>query len=88
VNNLLAAGAEAIDVNGNRIVIGVPIDSATSPLTITAIGDPTRLGLVAELMTQQLHADRRVRSAAYRIESDVVIRSVVSEKPFVYAVPS
>jgi len=39
-------------------------------------------------MTQQLRADRRVRGASYRVESDIVIRSVISEKPFVYAVPS
>ncbi|HKC19760.1 MAG TPA: DUF881 domain-containing protein [Candidatus Dormibacteraeota bacterium] len=88
VNNLFAGGAEAIDINGSRMVMGAPVDSASSPLTITAIGDPTRLGVVADLMTQELHTDRRVRSADYRIESDVVIRSVVSEKPFVYAVPS
>jgi hypothetical protein len=39
-------------------------------------------------MTQQLRGDRRVRSASYSVESDAVIRSVLSEKPFVYAVPS
>lgn len=88
VNNLLAAGGEAIDINGNRIVMGVPITAVSSPLTISVIGDPTRLGLVADLMTQQLRADRRVRSATYRTETDIVIGSVISEKPFVYAVPS
>jgi uncharacterized protein YlxW (UPF0749 family) len=99
INNLSAGGAEAIDVNGSRVTVGVAISQGrpgvdvngavvTPPWTITVIGDPTRLGLVADLMTQQLRADRRVRSAAYRVESDVVIRSVISEKPFVYAVPS
>lgn len=88
INNLFAGGAEAIDVNGNRIVTGVPVVAVSSPLTISAIGDVTRLGLVAALMTQQLRADRRVRSASYRVESDIVIRSTVSAKPFVYAVPS
>lgn len=88
VNNLLAAGGEAIDINGNRIVMGVPITAVSSPLTISVIGDPTRLGLVADLMTQQLRADRRVRGATYRTETDIVIGSVISEKPFVYAVPS
>jgi len=39
-------------------------------------------------MTQQLLADRRVRSATYELRPEVVIRSVVSEKPFVYAVAS
>lgn len=88
LNNLFAGGAEAIDVNGSRMVMGVPVNTVSTPLTISAIGDPTRLGLVAELMTQQLRGDRRVRSASYRAESDVVIRSTISAKPFVYAVPS
>lgn len=88
LNNLFAGGAEAIDLNGNRIVTGVPVAEVSSPLTISAIGDVTRLGLVADLMTQQLRADRRVRGASYQVESDVVIRSTVSAKPFVYAVPS
>ena len=99
LNNLSSGGAEAIDVNDNRVVIGAAISSTgsgviingvaiTPPWTISVIGDPTRLGLVAGLMTQQLRADRRVRGASYRVESDIVIRSVISEKPFVYAVPS
>lgn len=99
LNNLSASGAEAIDVNDRRVVVGLPVSQTdsgvaidglvvTPPWTIAVIGDPTRLGLVADLMTQQLRTDRRVRVATYRVESDVVIRSVISEKPFVYAVPS
>jgi uncharacterized protein YlxW (UPF0749 family) len=99
LNNLSSGGAEAIDVNNNRVVMGAAISqngsnvaingvAITPPWTISVIGDPTRLGLVADLMTQQLRADRRVRGAGYRVEADVVIRSVISEKPFVYAVPS
>jgi uncharacterized protein YlxW (UPF0749 family) len=99
LNNLSSGGAEATDVNGNRVVMGAAMSQngsgvaingvgITPPWTISVIGDPTRLGLVADLMTQQLRADRRVRGASYRVESDVVIRSVISEKPFVYAVPS
>lgn len=99
LNNLSAGGAEAVDVNDRRVVMGVPIsqsgsgvaiggDNVAPPWTITVIGDPTRLALVADLMTQQLRADRRVRSAGYRVVSDVVIQSVISEKPFVYAVPT
>lgn len=99
LNNLSSGGAEAIDVNNNRVLMGAAISqdgsrvvingvTVTPPWTISVIGDPTRLGLVADLMTQQLRADRRVRGASYRVESDIVIRSVVSEKPFVYAVPS
>ena len=98
LNNLSAAGAEAIDVNGHRVVTGVPVAQTTngvavdgnvivSPWTISVIGDPNRLALVADLMTQQLRADRRVRGASYRVETDVVISSLISEKPFVYALP-
>jgi len=28
-----------------------------------------------------------VRQATYRVESDIVIRAVVTERPFVYGVP-
>ena len=99
LNNLLAAGAEAVDVNGRRIVTGVPVTQAGGvvevdgiavppPWRIAAIGDPTRLADIAQLMTRQLAADRRVRSASYTTEPIVDIRSTVSEKPFVYAVAS
>ncbi len=99
VNNLAAGGAEAIDINGRRIVAGVPIEQTAQgvsvdgvvvapPWTISVIGDSTRLAEVAGLMTQQLRTDRRVHSAGYTVEPDVVIRSTVSQKPFVYAVPA
>jgi uncharacterized protein YlxW (UPF0749 family) len=99
LNNLASGGAEAMDVNDRRIVTGVPVDQTSggvsvdgvviaAPWTILAIGDSNRVAYVADLMTQQLRADRRVRQATYRVESDVVISSVVSQKPFVYAVPS
>jgi uncharacterized protein YlxW (UPF0749 family) len=98
LNNLAVGGAEAIAVNNRRVVVGVPIGQTSGgveidgvvvppPWTITSIGDPNRLAEVAGLMTQQLRADRRVRQASYRVESDVVITSVVSERPFVYAIP-
>lgn len=99
LNNLAAGGAEAMDVNGRRVVTGVAVTQSggrvaidgvpvAPPWTISAIGDPNRLGLVSGLMTQQLRADRRVRGATYRLEPNLVIRSVISEKPFVYAVPA
>jgi uncharacterized protein YlxW (UPF0749 family) len=99
LNNLAAGGAEAMAVNDRRVVAGVPIEQAgggvaidgvvvAAPWTITTIGDANRLAEVADLMTSQLRADRRVRQATYRIEADVLIRSVVSERPFVYAVSS
>ena len=97
LNNLGSGGGEAMAVNGHRFVVGVPIEQgpagvtiggapAPAPWTIVAIGDTTRLAETADLMTQQLRGDRRVHEAAYRVEADVAIRSVVSEKPFVYGV--
>lgn len=99
LNNLAAGGAEAIDINDHRVVTGTRVEQTAggvmvggavvlAPWTIATIGDATRLAQVADLMTRQLRTDRRVRQAAYRVESDVVIRSVVSAKPFVYAVSS
>jgi uncharacterized protein YlxW (UPF0749 family) len=99
INNLAAGGAEATSVNDHRVVAGVAIEQTGSgvaidgvvvfsPWTITTIGDANRLGEVADLMTQALTADRRVREATYRVEADVEIRSVVSARPFVYAVGS
>ena len=99
LNNLAAAGAEAVDVNDRRVAMGIPVYQTSGgvaingamvipPWTITAIGDANRLGAVADLMAQQLRADRRVRMATFRVEADVVIRSVLSEKPFVYAIAS
>jgi uncharacterized protein YlxW (UPF0749 family) len=95
LNNLAVGGAEAMAVNNMRVAVGVPIEQTSGgvaidgvvvppPWTISTIGDASRLGEVADLMTQQLRADRRVRQATYRIEADVVIASVVSERPFVY----
>jgi uncharacterized protein YlxW (UPF0749 family) len=99
INNLAAGGAEAMAVNDHRIVTGVAIEQtgagvaidgalATPPWTITTIGDANRLTEVADLMTTALNADRRVRQASYRVEADVAIQSVVSARPFVYAVAS
>jgi uncharacterized protein YlxW (UPF0749 family) len=99
INNLAAGGAEAIAVNDQRVVAGVAVEQTsagvaidgvvvTPPWTITAIGDANRLTQVADLMTSALNADRRVREATYRVETDVAIRSVVSARPFVYAVGS
>ena len=99
LNNLSSGGAEAIAVNDRRVVAGVPIENMTggvaidgqvvrTPWTITTIGDSNRIAEVANLMTQDLRADRRVRQASYRVEIDVAIQSVISEKPFVYAISS
>jgi len=99
LNNLATGGAEATSVNDQRVVTGVAIEQTGAgvaidgsvvapPWTITTIGDSNRLGEVADLMTRALNADRRVREATYRVESDVAIRPVVSARPFVYAIGS
>ena len=97
LNNLGIGGAEAIAVNDRRVVVGVAIEQTQagvtiggvvvpSPWTISVIGDANRLAQAADLMTQLLRTDRRVLQATYRVEADVVIRAVVSERPFVYGV--
>jgi uncharacterized protein YlxW (UPF0749 family) len=96
LNNLSGGGAEAIAVNDHRIAVGVPIAQTANgvtidgglvppPWTIAAIGDANRLAEVAAVMTQQLRGDRRVRQATYRVEADLVIRAVISQRPYVYA---
>jgi uncharacterized protein YlxW (UPF0749 family) len=97
LNNLAVGGAEAIEVNDRRYVVGVPVEQTSdgvtvdgvlvpTPWTISVIGDANRLAQAADLMTQQMRADRRVRQATYRVEADVVIRAVVTERPFVYGI--
>jgi uncharacterized protein YlxW (UPF0749 family) len=99
INNLSAGGAEAMAVNDHRVVTGVAIEQSGAgvaidgvvvapPWTISTIGDANRIGEVAGLMTKALSADRRVRQATYRVETDVVIQSVISARPFVYAIVS
>ena len=95
LNNLAVGGAEAMSVNDRRVVLGVPVHQTPGgvtiggvqvqpPWTISAIGDANRLAQAADLMTQQMRADRRVRQATYRVEADLVIRAIVTERPFVY----
>ena len=95
LNNLRNGGAEAIDLNGRRVLTVTPLRSVTGgvsidgvpvrgPWTLAAIGDPTRLGGVADLMTRSLRGDPRVRSASYRIDTDLQIRSIVVQRPFLY----
>jgi uncharacterized protein YlxW (UPF0749 family) len=96
LNNLAVAGAEAIAVNDRRVGVGVPIvqvsggvsidgEVITAPWTISAIGDANRLAEAADVMTQQMRADRRVRLASYRVEAVIDIRAVTTERPYVYA---
>jgi len=95
VDNLRVAGAEALALNDRRLVTSsvikasgdaIDVDGAQvhGPWTLSAIGDPTRLAGAADQMTRSLRDDPRVRRAAYRSESDLVIRSTVVQRPFVY----
>ncbi|HXC78367.1 MAG TPA: DUF881 domain-containing protein [Candidatus Acidoferrum sp.] len=95
LNNLGIGGAEAIEVNDRRFAVGVSIDQTQGgvtvggflvpvPWTISVIGDANQLAQAADLMTQSLRADRRVQQATYGVEADVVIRAVVTDRPFVY----
>jgi len=95
VNNLRAAGAEALAVNDRRILTGTVFRSAAGavavdgvgargPWLFAAIGDPLRLAATADLMTRSLQADKRVRSAAYHSDPDLQIRATTSLRPFVY----
>ena len=99
IDNLGSSGAEAIDVNNRRVITGVAVDqtgagvsidgvAVVPPWTVSVIGDPNRLAEVSDLMMLQLRGDRRVRQATYAVEADVVITSVVSQRPFVYGVES
>jgi uncharacterized protein YlxW (UPF0749 family) len=98
LNNLSAAGAEAVSINDHRVAMGVSIQQTPGgvtidgalvlpPWTIAVIGDANRLATAADLMTQQMRGDRRVRQATYRVEADVEIRAVITQRPFVYANP-
>src|SRR5436853_176995 len=65
LNNLRNAGAEAIALNGQRIVSSTPVQSrgdgllinghpVSSPLTLLVIGDPEQLGPAADLSASSL----------------------------------
>jgi uncharacterized protein YlxW (UPF0749 family) len=98
VNNLRASGAEQMSINDHRVITGTVFrqngstvaidgDAAHGPWTIAVIGNQDRLAIGADLMLQSLRSDRRVRQVSYRMETDLVIRAIVSERPFVYGTP-
>lgn len=98
LNNLRISGAEALTVNGQRVVTSTPIyDQAgrvivgtrpqKSPWTFVAIGDPQQLAAAADLMTRTLQSDPRVRLATWRSDADVTISAVLTQRPLVYGTP-
>ncbi len=99
LNNLRISGAEALAVNGRRVLTSTPIvdqgghvlvggRAESGPWTILAVGDPQQLASAAELMTKTLQSDPRVRVASWHAEADLTISAVVPERPFVYGSPS
>ena len=96
INNLQVGGAQAVAINDRRVVTGTVIKQGSNavlidgvgtrgPWSLYAIGDPVRLAATADAMTRSLQSDSRVRAAAYSSESNLVIRAVVTARPFVYA---
>jgi uncharacterized protein YlxW (UPF0749 family) len=93
LNNLRNAGAEAISLNGYRIVGSTPVVSrgdilmvaghaVGTPLVLRVIGDPEQLGPAADLSASSLQT--RVQVDIQR-QSDVVISEVVIPRPLIYA---
>ena len=98
LNNLRISGAEAISINGHRVVDSTPIvDSAgkvlidgaseSLPWTIVAIGDGTQMAPAADTMTRNLQSDPRVSLASWRSEADLQIGATVRARPLIYGTP-
>ncbi len=93
LNNLRNAGAEAIALNGQRIVSSTPVQSrgnsllinghaVSAPLSLLVIGDPEQLGPAADLSASTLQT--RVEVQIQR-QTDLTITEVVTPRPLIYA---
>ena len=93
LNNLRNAGAEAISLNGYRIVGSTPVVSrgdvlmvaghtVGTSLVLLVIGDAEQLGPAADLSASSLQT--RVQVSIQR-QSDLVISAVVTARPLIYA---
>ncbi len=93
LNNLRNAGAEAISLNGYRIVGSTPVVSrgdilmvaghaVGTPLVMLVIGDAEQLGPAADLSASSLQT--RVQVSIQR-KSDLAITEVVTPRPLIYA---
>jgi len=93
LNNLRHAGAEAISLNGYRIIGSTPVVShgdilmvaghaVSSPLVVRVIGDAEQLGPAADLSASSLQT--RVQVSIQR-KNDLAITEVVIPKPLIYA---
>src|SRR5216684_5318115 len=92
-NNLRNAGAEAISLNGYRIVASTPVVSrgdilmvaghaVGTPLDMLVIGDAEQLGPAADLSASSLQT--RVQVSIQR-QNDLSITEVVIPRPLIYA---
>ena len=93
LNNLRNAGAEAIGLNGYRIVGSTPVQShgnsllidghtVGSPLSLLVIGDPEQLGPAADLSASSLQT--RVQVQIQR-QTEIAISEVITPRPLIYA---
>jgi uncharacterized protein YlxW (UPF0749 family) len=93
LNNLRNAGAEAIALNGQRIISSTPVQSrgdsllinghaVSSPLSLLVIGDPEQLGPAADLSASSLQT--RVQIQIQR-HTEIAIPEIVTPRPLIYA---
>jgi uncharacterized protein YlxW (UPF0749 family) len=93
LNNLRNAGAEAISLNGYRIVGSTPVVSrgdilmvaghaVGTPLVMLVIGDAEQLGPAADLSASSLQT--RVQVSIQR-QNDLAITAIVTPRPLIYA---
>ncbi len=99
VNQLLAAGAESLAIDNQRVVNGSPItrhlgqiyvnqQAVTVPYTITAVGDPQPLGLIASELAAALKSTSGITMVLVRTSGNLEIRAVLPPRPMIYASPS
>jgi uncharacterized protein YlxW (UPF0749 family) len=93
LNNLRSAGAEAVALNGYRMVASTPVQghgdsllvnghAVSSPLILLVIGDPEQLGPAADLSASSLQT--RVQVQIQR-QTELAITEVVTPHPLIYA---
>lgn len=93
LNSLRNAGAEALSLNGYRIISSTPIISrgqslliggrtVSAPLVLLVIGDPEQLQPAADLSASSLQT--RVQVDIQR-KADLAISDVIAPRPLIYA---
>jgi len=93
LNSLRNAGAEAMALNGYRIISSTPVQSrgntllidghaVSAPLSLLVVGDPEQLGPAADLSASSLQT--RVQVDIQR-QTDIAITEVVTSRPLIYA---